>query len=292
MKSILTAFAVLFSVTQFTGQAQALPIHQKMDFKSAEAFFNQSAQYNYLGIVKLNNCSGALVKFENSKDSDSAMVLSNGHCVSTGMFGGMIKPNTAMVHQKAVRSFQFLKTDGELMSGSVKSTEVLYATMTGTDISLYSLDSTYAQIKKQFGVDAIVIDSQHPTTNTEIDILSGYWQRGYSCKIDAFVFELHEENYVSKDSIRYSPEGCHTIHGTSGSPILSHATGKIIGINNTGNDDGEKCTMDNPCEVSADGGIFYKKGLSYGQETYQIYTCLDSNGKLDLSRNGCMLFHN
>jgi hypothetical protein len=93
------------------------------------------------------------------------------------------------------------------------------------------------------------------------------------------------------DSIRYSKSGCKTIHGTSGSPITSRNTGKVIGINNTGNDDGQKCTMNNPCEVSQQGTIYAEQGLSYGQQTYRFYSCLDGQGKLDIKTKGCELLH-
>jgi len=286
--SILSVLAFGWGVQS----ANALPIHAKnVAFESLVAHQFMSSDYNFNGIVKLSNCSGALVRFEGSKDTDAAMMLTNGHCYETGPFGGMMDANTFVYHKKSVRSVRFLENDGSMKSGSVHTTEAIYGTMTGTDVTLYQLDSTYAQIKKKFDVDALTIDSKHPTNGQEINILSGYWQKGYSCKIDGFVFELKEDAYTSKDSIRYSKDGCHTIHGTSGSPIVNANTGLIIGINNTGNDDGQRCTMDNPCEVTADGQIYAEKGLSYGQQTYLFYTCLNGQGQFDLSVDGCQLYH-
>jgi V8-like Glu-specific endopeptidase len=272
--------------------ANALPIHAKnASFESFVAQTQMNADYNFDGIVKLSNCSGALVRFEHSKDSDKGMMLTNGHCFETGPFGGMMEANSFVYNKKASRSVKFLNKDGSMKSGSVSTTVALYGTMTGTDVTLYELDTSFADISKKFGVAALTIDSKRPTEGQEIDILSGYWQKGYSCKIDGFVFQLKEDAYTSTDSMRYSKDGCHTIHGTSGSPIVNRNTGLIVGINNTGNDAGEKCTMDNPCEVSQDGTIFAEKGLSYGQQTYIFYSCLNSAGKIDLSVSGCKLFH-
>ena len=72
-------------------------------------------------------------------------------------------------------------------------------------------------------------------------------------------------------------------------PIFRWVLRNFIGINNTANDNGEKCTMDNPCEVAKDGTIFFEKGKSYGQQTFQIYSCLNSGGKFDLATPGCKL---
>ncbi len=281
---------VLFSFIQFSGQAFALPIHQKVSIEKALQSFNQDQSgYNFLGTVKLSGCSGSLIRFENSKDSDPGMILTNGHCVSTN--GGMMDANVFMANEPSSKIFQFLNKDGSLMNGTESAVKLVFATITWNDVAIYELKSTFAQIKKKYGVDALTLDSKHPEVGTSIDVLSGYWQQGYSCKIAAFAFELHEGDFVSKDSMRYSSEGCHTIHGTSGSPVLNHETGKVVGINSTGNDAGEKCTMDNPCEVSANGDVFYQKDLSYADETYVIYSCVNAQNKIDLNLPGCQLFH-
>ena len=284
-------FSILLSVLFISNSAMALPINSKITVEDIRAMATSDASYDFEGIVKLDNCSGALVKFENSNDSDKAMVMSNGHCVSTGPFGGFIKPGEFISNKATSRSFTFLNKDSSLSHNSVKSSKILYATMTGTDVSLYELDMTFAQIKSKFKVNALTLDSKHPVDGDAINILSGYWQKGYSCLIDGFIFKLHEDAYEWTDSIRYAKGGCQTIHGTSGSPILSANTGKIIGINNTGNDDGEKCTMNNPCEISIDGTITYEKGRSYGEETNRFYTCLNETGKLDINTKGCQLLH-
>jgi hypothetical protein len=93
---------------------------------------------------------------------------------------------------------------------------------------------------------------------------------------------------VWKDSIRYTSE-CQTIGGTSGSPIVETATGKVIGINNTGNEDGARCTLNNPCEVAPDGTVTVRQGTNYGEETYLFYGCLVAGSEIDLAKPGCAL---
>lgn len=91
-----------------------------------------------------------------------------------------------------------------------------------------------------------------------------------------------------KDSVRYT-SACRTIGGTSGSPVVDNATGKVVAVNNTGNEDGGRCTDNNPCEVAEDGTVTVREGINYGQQTYRIPACFALDNKLDLSRSGCAL---
>jgi hypothetical protein len=286
MKQII--LSLLFALAALP--AQALPTHSKITRAELESYALNRSQYNFEGIVKLSNCSGSIIRFEGSQPSDHAIVLTNGHCVATGPFGGMMKPGEFISGKAVRRTFQLLSPEGELTHNQVASTQVLYATMTGTDIGLYELGITYGELKAKYHVEAIVLERAHPVAAEPIEILSGYFQTGWACSIDTFIPELREGSYVMKDSIRYTKE-CTTGHGTSGSPIVSARTHRVVGINNTGNDNGEQCTMDNPCEVSAEGSISFQKGLKYGQETNRIYSCLDAANHLDLTVAGCELHH-
>jgi hypothetical protein len=100
---------------------------------------------------------------------------------------------------------------------------------------------------------------------------------------------LKEAGWTSHDSIRYTQPGCATIGGTSGSPIIDAETREVVGVNNTGNENGRKCTMDNPCEVDEAGNVSVVYKAAYGQETFWIYSCLDAAQHLDLSVAGCLL---
>jgi hypothetical protein len=79
------------------------------------------------------------------------------------------------------------------------------------------------------------------------------------------------------------------IGGTSGSPIIARGTRTVIGINNTGNEDGLRCEENNPCEIDEKGNVFYQRGQNYGQQTYWIYSCLTPNFDIDLNKPGCLL---
>lgn len=241
-------------------------------------------RYDFEGIVAAENCSGSLIKLEGVSDSSEAWVLTNGHCHNMKT----LAPGNVLVNKKSKKVFFVLNSDSST-AGEVTATRLLYGTMTGTDVAIYRTRETYAQIKAKFGIRPMILSSQRPVVGTPIEIISGYWKKGYSCKIEAFIPSVSQAGWMWQDSIRYSRPGCEIVGGTSGSPILQAGTKTVIGINNTANDNGLKCKMNNPCEIDAGGETTSHKGYGYGQQTYQIYTCLTATNEIDLSIPGCEL---
>ncbi|MFF8591167.1 serine protease [Streptomyces sp. NPDC015220] len=238
---------------------------------------------DFAGTVALSNCSGSVVRLPASADSDPALVLSNGHCLETGF----PSPGQVIVNQASSRTFGLLNSAGTRVA-TLRASKVVYSTMTDTDVTLYQLTSTYAQIKSSYGIGALTLSDTHPVAGTAIKVVSGYWKRIYSCNIDGFVYRLKEGDWTWKDSVRYT-SACNTIGGTSGSPVVDNATGKVVAVNNTGNEDGQRCTENNPCEVDANGNVTVRQGINYAEETYQIPACFTTGNRLDLSRSGCVL---
>lgn len=246
-----------------------------------------TANYNFEGIVALDNCSGSLVRFENSKDTDTAMVFTNGHCLETGM----PEYQTFVSHQRSSRQLGLMNASGQVIA-DLTASEIVYSTMTKTDVTIYKVrGETYASIAQKYNIHPLTLSSQHPAIGQNIEIISGYWQRGYACSVDSFIYNLKEDAYTWEDSIRYTEPGCEVIGGTSGSPVLAAGTRTMIGINNTGNENGGRCTENNPCEIDKDGNVTFQQGNNYAEETYQIYSCLNANNEIDLTITGCQLFH-
>jgi V8-like Glu-specific endopeptidase len=244
-----------------------------------------SINFDFEGIVDLGNCSGSLIQLEAAKDTDFALVLTNGHCL-----GKFIRPNEYIFGRPSKRTFELLASNGEV-AGEVTTSEIAYATMTKTDMAIYKLTSTYAQIKSQFGIRPLQLASQHPGIGQSIEVISGYWKRGYRCQVEAFIPFLKEGDWTCEDSIRYSRPGCEVIGGTSGSPVIAAGSRDVIGINNTGNEDGERCTENNPCEIDDKGDVTYQQGYAYGQQTFWIYSCLNASREMDLTLVHCQLPH-
>ena len=232
--------------------------------------------------IALSNCSASLVRYPGSVDTDRAMMLTNGHCLPTMPTAGQVIQNAS-----ASRSGTLLDSAGNSL-GTVQADKVLYATMTGTDVALYQLTDTFAAVASKYGATALTISDTHPVDGSAMYIPSSYWKQVWNCSINGFVGTLREDQWTWRDSLRYS-SGCNTTHGTSGSPIVDAASRKVVGINNTGNDDGAMCTLNNPCEVAADGTTTATKGQSYGEETYWFTTCLGAGRVIDLNVSGCLL---
>ncbi|GAB1646485.1 S1 family peptidase [Krasilnikovia sp. MM14-A1259] len=233
--------------------------------------------------IRLNDCSASLVRYPSSVSTDRAMMLTNGHCYE----GGFLGAGQVLQNRTSNRTGTLLGSSGNSL-GTVRADRVLYATMTGTDVTLYRLTSTYSTLQSRYGATALTLSSARPAAGISITIPSSYWRRTWNCKIDNFADTLREDEWTWHDSIRYDT-ACDTTHGTSGSPIVDAGTGRIVGINNTGNDDGQMCTENNPCEVAADGTTRAYQGRSYGEQTYWFTTCLTSNRTIDLTIAGCLL---
>jgi V8-like Glu-specific endopeptidase len=264
------------------GSSQALAVEATPQASAPAAVAAPGADYT--GIAALSNCSGSLVRYAESLATDAALILTNGHCYE----GGMPSPGQVIVNRSSTRSFTLLKPSSS-NAGTVRATKVLYSTMTKTDVTLYQLNETYAAIKTRLNVTPLTLAKQGPADGAGMAVVSGYWKRIYTCSVQGTIPELREAGWVMKSSIKYLQPGCETIGGTSGSPIVSTSTGEVIGINNTGNEDGEQCTLNNPCEVDADGNITVDQGAAYGQQTWWLYTCLTATRTLDLNKSGCQL---
>lgn len=238
--------------------------------------------YDFRGIVALSNCSGSIVRFDDSLDTDQAMVLTNGHCIS------MITPGVALPEQVVSRSFSVLNKTGRKV-GRVNAERLLYGAMTKTDMGLYRLKETYQDIQASFNVSALTLSREAPAVDAPIEVISGYWVRGYSCAIESIVPTLEEGDWYFQDSLRYSRPGCAVIGGTSGSPVLAAGTRTVVAVNNTINESGAKCEENNPCEIAADGTVFAAKGYAYAQNTFWLYSCRNAAGLFDVKADSCGL---
>ncbi|MFD0074757.1 serine protease [Streptomyces sp. NPDC127166] len=238
---------------------------------------------DFAGTVALSNCSGSVVRTPSSLPSDPALVLSNGHCLETGF----PTPGQVVLNKRSTRSFTLLNSAGTGV-GTLRASKIAYGTMTDTDISIYQLTKTYAQIQSTYGISALTLNDAHPVQGSAIKVVSGYWKRIYSCDVDGFVYRMKEGDWTWKDSVRYT-SACNTIGGTSGSPVIDATTGKVVAVNNTGNENGESCTVNNPCEIDESGAVTVRQGINYAQETYTIVPCIGAGNVIDLNRPGCTL---
>jgi len=254
----------------------------------------------FTAIASIGGCSASIVALAGAQPDDKALMLTNGHCIRES--DGFLNAGEALAAVPTERPVDIIDPDALVPGTSmpappdpstgvvahVTATELVYATMTGTDMALYRLDTSYRDLE-EIGVQAMTIADRRAEVGTAIHVVSGFWHTNYRCTIDAFVDELREDMWSWQESMRYRQPGCETTHGTSGSPVIDADTLEVVGVNNTGNDQGASCTFDNPCEVDADGQVTATQGAAYGQQTYWIYGCLGADHQLDFDRPGCRL---
>ena len=282
MKPTVLTLLILF----FHLEALALPVGADQSLDAPIDYVSvREVEYDFNGIVAMRNCSASLIHFAGQPKNSKAYVLTNGHCTG-GLFGGFPKPGQVVYNKSDRRSMNaFVDINTRVR---IRSEKLVYSTMTNTDAALFRMSETYEELEKK-GVYSLELSSERPNLNEEIEIISGYWREGFSCQIENFIFELHESDWVMKDSIRYSEKGCEVYGGTSGSPVLRKGERVVVAVNNTGNESGNKCTMNNPCEVEANGDVNVIKGRGYAQQTYWFATCLNDNYEIDLNVDGCLL---
>ena len=233
--------------------------------------------------IALSNCSASLVRFPTSQTADRAMMLTNGHCFE----GGFPSAGEVITNRASSRTGTLLNSSGGSL-GTLRADLVLYSTMTDTDITLYRLNETFASIQTRTGATPYTIRSSKAAGTEQMFIPSGYWKRVWECNLQGFVYQLRESQWTFKDSLRYA-KPCDTIGGTSGSPVIDSNARDMIGINNTLNENGQQCTLNNPCEVDQNGNITVDQGRAYGQQTWWITTCVNAGRSLDLTVPGCLL---
>ncbi|NUT53788.1 MAG: trypsin-like peptidase domain-containing protein [Saccharothrix sp.] len=239
------------------------------------------AEVDFTGAVSLDGCSGSVVRPPAHQSTDPALVLTNGHCVK------FMGADEVLVDQPSDRKFALLDRDGDDSLGTLRASALVYATMHDTDLALYRLDETYAEVEAM-GSGALELASAPAATGAAVGVVSAYWRQVYPCRVDGYVHELREGRYTWKGSMRYD-EACRTQGGTSGSPVVDVATGKVVAVNNTGNEDGGRCTDNNPCEVDENGNVTVREGIGYAQRTHQAVPCLTGGGRVDLAAPGCGL---
>lgn len=238
------------------------------------------AAEDYSGTTRNRDCSGAVVRWPSSLDTDEAVVLTNGHC-----FRIFRNPRKVVVDRPSDQFFALLGQDGSVLT-RVHADRLLYATMHRTDVGLYHLPTTYADLAAE-GVRPLTVKASRARPRGTVTIPSGYLRETYTCQRRGYAFKLREQIWTWRDSLRYVGPDCRTVGGTSGAPVLN-ARGRVTGVNNTGYVGGRAC-RDTVCEISADGNRTVHRLRNYGQQTWWITTCLDDQRRISLSVGGCRL---
>jgi V8-like Glu-specific endopeptidase len=273
MKRYLATIIIFSLQTAFAYESK--PTYRKL-VQAAKTF-------DFNGIVKTDQCSGALVHFSGQPQSHFGYVLTNGHCLKRKK---MMPANLSISNKNNRLKMKVYSKD--LRAIKIRATKLIFATMDDTDVALYKINMTYTQLAN-LGVDSFELGTQRPNIFDQVDIVSGFWNRGYQCEIKRFIYKIREGKYTWYDSLALASNDCNIVDGVSGSPIITRGRRLIVAIINSGNEDGRLCTQENPCEVDTFGNRIIDKSVSYGQQTYQIYSCLSLDFQINLDLVGCQL---
>jgi hypothetical protein len=110
-------------------------------------------------------------------------------------------PGTALVDQPADFAVPIADRQG-FPQATARANRLVYATMTGTDIALYRLDKTYAQLLFE-GAKVFQLTSTPMRTGDQFTMMHsrGRW----SCTAEAVVNRLREGGYAPSDRLPRSP---------------------------------------------------------------------------------------
>jgi hypothetical protein len=242
-----------------------------------------AADDRFAGTARLPGCSGAVVRWASALGSDPAVVITNGHCVRTPFLGA----REVLVDQRQWKRIELLEGDGDVAT-TVRGVHLRYATMYRTDLAVYELRETYDDLATR-GVTPLVLATEGPARGDRIRIPSGYWTEQRACTTTGTAHRVHERAWDWWHSIRLpARDGCAIRGGYSGSPIVSRASGEVVGIANTGYVGGRRC-IDSACEEDRRGRVVMRRDMNYGQQTWWLTTCVGADRRLDLSVPGCRL---
>lgn len=238
--------------------------------------------------IRLSNCSAFLVRFPSSRSSDRAMMMTAGHCWLEGR--GLYDTKTVAHRPSSIEGTVLGRRGNEI--GTVRTSRLIYATEEGTDLALYRLTGSFADVRTRTGARPLTLAASGPAPGSRLVMPAAGPGILYHCSVQAIVPSLLETGWTWHDAVRFTPGDprCQTINGTSGSPLIDRRSGQVVALNNTiAPDDMTSCDAGRPCEVSAGGTRSAVPGARYAEQTSAVLSCVTPRRTLGLGQPGCLL---
>jgi len=299
LASVAAAAAMMIALTDVTHPAGAVPLYGARDGGPPVLLANADGRNPYAGIVRYQGratCTGVFLDtIPDSHDPRDApaYVLTNGHCSD---FPG---PNEVLLDRPAIRGQVIFNYFADTRNGQVHVPvgRVAYATMKGQDIAVLQLAARYADLVEQ-GFEpwrpALTL-SDH---DEEVVVVGAPLQRDpemaflrlAACRLTgraALLLEFRWHWYA------FDRNSCAGIQpGSSGSPVISRVTGRVLGLVNTTTAGGRprytECALDHPCEPLHDEEES-RTETSYATPIVRMDRCFDRTGRFDMRGAGCPL---
>ena len=256
------------------------------------------------GIQKIGteqaDCSAVLIDTGRS-ETEKAYVLTNGHCSHIEI--EYIGTKDVFINEETFFAFTAnFYFDSERKAVSFKGNKLVYLTMSGTDIAIYELDHTIADLKSR-GFNFFKISKKIPKGNEKvINVgmpmnhmpMNSMYIHYSECKLLGHA-SIKENVWSWPESLRHN---CSAVGGMSGSPLIDIKTNEIIGLVNTVVEDEmmsePDCSMGKPCEIKLDKiekieKISTHPEFNYAQRVDKLALCFKENGDFDLNLESCKL---
>ena len=239
-------------------------------------------------------CTGFLIATAPPDQAETAPAyfVTSGRCAEAWLPNDVIlnRPNGDLT--VVFDNFHDAPSGGE----SFVSKRTAFASSTGWDIAIVELEATYGDLldwgyiplelahsDPQIGETILIAGAPSPRQEApEVAFI-----RTSTCQLGPQV-DLVESNWHFYGSYRTE---CRDIgRGSSGSPVISLASGEVIGVINTstaGSPD-ENCRINRPCEVGDPGTKVYENA-SYAVPVFGIGGCFDGQGIFDINLPACPL---
>ena len=232
------------------------------------------------GTARFSGCSGSLVKFKNQSMQDKAVILTAGFCVSGN-------DNLFVSNSPLETTIRLFDKDKEFVDEAFKTTKIIYATQTDTDVALLELEQTYQEIFDKHGISPFVVADKNAKVGDKISVISGFIRVTLDCFVDAIIFKLVEGKSITRNSYRLG--GDYADSGTGGAPMVIPGTRDVLGVTNTNSTSETTCGEGSVCEVSESGSTQVHPETSYGQQITKLNTCLDERANFNLKQAGCQM---
>jgi hypothetical protein len=210
--------------------------------------------------VDLGGCSGSIVRFPTSLPTDSAMMLTAGHCIGRADGGEQELVDAAPAQSNPVR---LLTGFGVQILPSIKLDRIMYAGNVGHhDLAVVRLADSFDTYWDTYRVKPLTIAASTAKVGQSVLITSGAWKWQTTCSV---TFVDREDD----QTVRVEP--CLGIEGGwSGSPIINTDTREVLSV----------------LSVSVGGGDI-PEGRTEGPDASRLLDCVTPERTIDLQQAGC-----
>ena len=253
----------------------------------------------YNGVVRYfgrTQCTGVFIEAPVGRDASAsapAYVLTNGHCAdfpgANDVLVNLVAPTTHRV------VFDYF-ADTQTRQVSVPVSRIAYVTMKGRDLAVLELGVPFAEVVR-WGYVPRSLSLTVPVHNEPVVVvgapLTGVAATSFlrlaSCRLESKAPVVMEYVWHWFDMDRH--RCADVVGGSSGSPVISTQTDRVVGLVNTtttGAVPFTECVLNHPCEPVA-GGAVGQMSTSYMTPLAGVGNCFDESGVFDLTSDACPL---